>query len=438
MRGLIACILGLTAFAPVFAHDIPVDVTVQAFVKPDGNRLHLLVRVPLQTMRDINVPLNPAGTLDLEQLRPMLPKAATAWISDFVRVDEDDETLPRPQVIATQISLPTDKSFASYEQAVAHVNAPPLPDNTNASWNTMLLDVLFDYPIHSEKSAFSIDPAIDGLGVRVNTVLRFLPPGGAIRAYEFSGDPGLVRLDPSWYQAALSFIRMGFGHILDGTDHLLFLLCLVIPFRKFRGLIPVVTAFTAAHSITLIASAYGLAPNTGWFPPLIETLIAVSILYMALENIVGSATVHRRWMMAFAFGLIHGFGFSFALRQSLQFAGAHMLASLLSFNVGVELGQLLVLVFMIPVLNFLFRRVVEERMGTIILSALVADTAWHWMIDRADAMRRVPFHWPVLNPDFIATALQWMIAIVAIAGAVWLIDGLIRKRGKKANVVARL
>src|SRR6185437_4325447 len=146
MRGspkLIACILGLGALAS--AHDIPVDVTVQALVKPAGNRLHLLVRVPLQTMRDINVPLNAAGGLDLEQLRPMLPKAASSWISDFVRIDEDDETLPRPQVMATQISLPTDRSFASYEQAVAHATGPSLANDTNASWNTMFLDVLFDY-----------------------------------------------------------------------------------------------------------------------------------------------------------------------------------------------------------------------------------------------------------------------------------------------------
>ncbi len=264
-----------------------------------------------------------------------------------------------------------------------------------------------------------------------NTVLRFLPPGGAVRAYEFSGDPGVVRLDPSWFQASLSFIHMGFDHILDGTDHLLFLLCLVIPFRRFRALIPVVTAFTVAHSITLIASAYGFAPDVGWFPPLIETLIAVSILYMALENIVGGATVPRRWMMAFGFGLVHGFGFSFALRQSMQFAGAHMLASLLSFNIGVELGQLLVLLVMIPVLNALFRHVVEERMGTIILSAFVAHTAWHWMLDRADAMRRFPFHWPTFSAEFIELALRWMILIVAVAGAAWIIEGLLRKRAKK-------
>ncbi len=372
-------------------------------------------------MRDVDVPTNPNGFLDLDKLAPMMPDAARLWISNFVRLYEDDNPLPRPKVIATQISLPSDKSFASYEQAIAHLNSSPLHNEVNAVWNQMMFDVLFDYPIHSDRAEFAIDPAVDGLAARVNTVLRFLPPGGAIRAYEFSGNPGLIHLDPSWYQAALSFVRMGFDHILDGIDHLLFLLCLVIPFRHFRALIPVVTAFTVAHSITLIASAYGLAPDVGWFPPLIETLIAVSILYMALENIVGGATVHRRWIMAFAFGLIHGFGFSFALRQSLQFAGAHMLASLLSFNIGVELGQLLVLVFAIPLLTALFRYVVAERMGTIILSALVAHTAWHWMLDRADAMRRFPFHWPEFD-------LRWAILVVAIAGAIWLMDGLRRKR----------
>jgi hypothetical protein len=419
------------------AHDIPVDATVQAFVKPAGNRLHLLVRVPLETMRDVDVPLGPAGYLDLDKLAPMMPAAATLWISNFIRVYENDEPLPRPHVVATQISLPSDKSFASYEQALAHVTGPPLSNDVNAVWSQMMFDVLFDYPIQSERSEFSIDPAVDNLAARVNTVLRFLPPGGAIRAYEFSGDPGVVRLDPSWFQASLSFIHMGFDHILDGTDHLLFLLCLVIPFRRFRALIPVVTAFTVAHSITLIASAYGLAPDVGWFPPLIETLIALSILYMALENIVGGATVHRRWILAFAFGLIHGFGFSFALRQSMQFAGAHMLASLLSFNIGVELGQLLVLLVMIPVLNALFRYVVEERMGTIILSAFVAHTAWHWMLDRADAMRRFPFRWPTLSAAFMAWALRWMIVIVAAAGAVWIVEGLLRKRTKKSLPATR-
>ena len=82
------------------------------------------------------------------------------------------------------------------------------------------------------------------------------------------------------------------------------------------------------------------------------------------------------------------------LRQTMQFAGSHLLSSLLSFNIGVELGQLLVLALMIPALELLFRYVVAERMGTIILSALVAHTAWHWMIDRYAVLSQYPIRWP--------------------------------------------
>jgi hypothetical protein len=234
-------------------------------------------------------------------------------------------------------------------------------------------------------------------------------------------------LDPRWYQAAARFVESGFFHILDGTDHLLFLFCLVIPFRKMRALIPIVTAFTVAHSITLIASAYDLAPDALWFPPLIETLIATSIVYMALENIVGTSNVHRRWIITFGFGLVHGFGFSFALRHQLQFAGSHMLTSLLSFNIGVELGQLLVLMILIPLLDGLFRFVVAERMGTIILSAIVAHTAWHWMIDRGTVLQRFPLPKFDFNATSVASLMRWAMVAVFVAGVLWFLSTLSRK-----------
>ena len=216
-------------------------------------------------------------------------------------------------------------------------------------------------------------------------MLRFLQPGKTERAFDVHADTGIVHLDPRWHQAFYLFAREGFFHILDGTDHLLFLLCLVIPFRKLRPLAIVITSFTVAHSVTLIASAYGMAPDSLWFPPLIETLIAISIVYMAFENIVGPK-LRRRWMVTFGFGLIHGFGFSFLLRERLQFAGDHLVAALLAFNVGVEIGQLAVLLVTIPALSLLFRYVVAERIGTILLSALVAHTAWHWAMDHGSAL----------------------------------------------------
>lgn len=402
------------------AHDIPNDVTVQMFVKPEGQHLHILVRVPLKAMRDILFPQRGPGYLDIERTTPLLPGAAKLWIAGFFEVYEGEALLPNPKVMATRISLPSDFSFSSYETALAHVTGPPLPDSTDVYWDQTLLDVLFESPIQSDRARFSIQPRFARLGLRVITVLRFLPPGGAVRAFEFDGDPGLVRLDPRWYQAALNFVHLGFLHILDGTDHLLFLFCLVIPFRRLRALIPVVTAFTVAHSITLIASAYNFAPDFLWFPPLIEVLIAASIVYMALENIVGAGSLQRRWMIAFGFGLVHGFGFSFALRQSLQFAGSHMLTSLLSFNVGVELGQLLVLILLIPVLQLFFRYAVAERMGTIILSAIVAHTAWHWMLDRGSVLRQFRFEWPILDATLLLTLLRWLMFFVILGGILWL------------------
>jgi len=416
--------------AGLYAHDIPNDITVQAFFKPEGNRARLLVRVPLKAMRDVEFPQRGPGYLDFDRADPRLRDAAILWIANFIQLEENDERLPKPAVVETRVSLESDKSFSSYEQALAHVTGPRLTNATTVVWNQTLLDVLFEYPIRSDRSDFSIHPALDTLGVRVVTVLRFLPPNGAVRAFEFNGDPGMVRLDPHWYQAAARFVEGGFRHILSGTDHLLFLFALVIPFRKFRALIPIVTAFTLAHSITLIASAYDLAPDALWFPPLIETLIAASIVYMALENIAGTSNVHRRWVIAFGFGLVHGFGFSFALRETLQFAGSHLLTSLLSFNVGVELGQLMVLLLMIPALDLLFKYAVAERMGTIILSALVAHTGWHWMTDRGEKLLRFP--WPEMNLVVLASALRWLTAIVAIAGVWWLVSTLSRAWSAKA------
>jgi hypothetical protein len=193
----------------------------------------------------------------------------------------------------------------------------------------------------------------------------------------------------------------------------------VIPFRKLRPLVIVITAFTVAHSVTLIASAYGMAPDSLWFPPLIETLIAISIVYMAFENIVG-ANLQRRWAVTFGFGLIHGFGFSFLLRERLQFAGDHLVASLLAFNVGVEIGQLLVLLITIPLLALIFRFVVAERMGAILMSALVAHTAWHWALDRGNVL--LGYRWPEFTMAGTAAFMRLLMVIVGAAGVVWLLN----------------
>jgi len=422
------------------AHEIPNEVTVHAFLKPDGTRLVLLVRAPLGAMRDMDVPVRGPGFLDLARIDPVLRDAATLWIGDYVKVFEGDTQLGKPEVLAARVSLPSDRSFASYDEALAHVTGPGMPLDTDLYWQQGLLDVAFTYPITSQQSKFSIEPGLTRLGLRVNVVLRFLMPDGNERLFDLHGDTGVVRLDPRWHQAALRFTAEGFFHILDGIDHLLFLLCLVIPFRRFRSLVVVVTAFTVAHSITLIASAYDVVPEALWFPPLVETLIALSIVYMALENIV-APRLERRWLITFGFGLVHGFGFSFALRETLQLAGSHVLTSLLAFNVGVELGQLLVLVVLVPLLAVAFRYVVAERMGTIVLSAIVAHTGWHWMVERGSALLQYTFELPALDAAFFAAVLRFAMVLVIGIFAAWLLSlfnrGLPSARSAEAGAASR-
>jgi hypothetical protein len=412
------------------AHEVPRRVVVHAYVKAESTRLRALVRVPLGAMRDIDFPQVGDGFLDVRRAEPALRDAATQWILPNLEVFEADERLGPARLVAARVSLPSDRSFVGYEQALAHVTAGTLADDTRLPWPQALLDVLVEYPITSERANFSIRPGFERLGIEVITVLRFVTPGG-VRTFEVHGDPGVVQLDPRWHQAAWSFVKLGFFHVLDGVDHLLFLFCLVIPFRRLRPLILVVTAFTVAHSITLLAAAAGLAPGAAWFPPLVEMLIAASIVYMAIENIVFPGTLRRRALMAFAFGLVHGFGFSFVLGETMQFAGSHLLASLLSFNVGVEIGQVAVLVVLVPALQALLRFVISERMGAIVLSVLAGHVAWHWMVDRWTTLRQFPP--PSLETVTLLTGVRLMLGAMVLVAAVW----LVRRIASRSSDAAR-
>ena len=422
-RRTAALLVGLTLLLPTWsgeAHEIPADVTVQVFVKPDAETLRMVVRVPLISMRDYDFPAREPGYLIISEAEPLIQEAAVEWIANYVDMYEGNELLARPVLAAARIAIPGDRAFRSYDDAIDNALSAPLPDDIDLPPQQAMLDVVLEWTITSEESDFSIEPRFAQLGLRTVTVLRFLPAGGTERAFQYSGNPGLVRLDPRWHQAAWRFVVLGFDHILDGIDHLLFLFCLVVPFRSFRALVPIITSFTAGHSITLIAAALGLSPQALWFPPLIETLIALSIVYMAFENILG-AKLKNRWMIAFSFGLVHGFGFSFALSEVLQFGGSHLLTSLVSFNVGVEFGQLFVLALTVPLLEFLFRKVLPEVGGIVVLSALLAHTGWHWMTERGSQLIQYDFRAPIMGVGSTATALRWLMLVLIVFGTGWLL-----------------
>lgn len=438
-RRTAALLVGLILLMPTWsgeAHEIPSDVTVQAFVKPEGGTLRMLLRVPLAAMRDYDFPARDPGYLNISEADELVRESAAMWIGDYVSMLEDGASLGPARLAAVRVASPGDRAFMSYDRALENVRSAPLRDEIELPPGQAMLDVLLEWDIGAEDSDFTLDSGLAHLGLRTVTVMRFLPPGGAERVFQFSGDPGQVRLDPRWHQAAWRFVAFGFEHILDGIDHLLFLLCLVIPIRTFWGLVPIVTSFTIAHSITLIAAALGLAPNVLWFPALIETLIAASIVFMAFENILG-LDLSKRWLVAFGFGLVHGFGFSFALSESLQFAGAHLLTSLLSFNIGVELGQLFVLAITVPVLQLLFRKRLPVVAGTVLMSALLAHTGWHWMLERGSELMQYDFALTPVSGSAGAVALRWVMLGVIVVGAAWVLGMVFGRLGVGAKAGVR-
>jgi HupE / UreJ protein len=415
-RSMAALFLTLVLLcSAVVAHDLPMNSIMNAFVRVEPKQMDLVVRVPLDLLRGVPFPVKDSqydvgasGTAS--QLALVLLEDGFVLSGDGVRLT--------PSSSSGRLSPPTDRSFESYESAAALADRPPDP-STRISYDKGSFDVHFTYPISSPKSVFKIQSQVAAdLGSGAMLTVRYLPVDGSSRALIINSGAEPAALNPAWYHAAGGFIVLGIDHILTGIDHLLFLFCLVIPFRRLRGLISVITAFTLAHSITLFASAFHLAPQGAWFPPFVEMAIAASIAYTAIENIAG-ANLRRRWLVAGMFGLVHGFGFSNALGQSLQFAGSHLLLSLLSFNIGIEIGQLAVLAIMLPGL-VLFRRLVPERTGIVILSAVVAVVGCYWIVERWQVLRQV--QWPRLDADAVFGAVGWAAVVLIVFAAAWVLS----------------
>ncbi|HEY8539743.1 MAG TPA: HupE/UreJ family protein, partial [Steroidobacteraceae bacterium] len=389
-------LVSLCASPRLAAHDLPGKLTILMYVKPQDTQLIVLLRVPMEGLSEIEFPLRGQGYLDFERIDPALNDAAKVYVLDNMRFFANGSELAQPRLAKLQVAHAGDRSFQEFETALAHIHGPRPTNEEDIYWKQAFLDVLLTYDSVPSNARLSVDPNLERLGIETHTVLRFLPPNGPERAFNYIGDPGLIQLEPSWWYAFSRFVALGFEHILEGIDHLLFLFCLVIPARSVRSLIPVITAFTIAHSITLISSAFGFTPSALWFPSLIETLIALSIVYMAVENMLG-AKLHRRWWIVFCFGLVHGFGFSFILADRMQFAGSHLLSALLAFNVGVELGQLLVLVIVVPLLRFAFARLSSEKVGIIVFSIIPAHSAWHWLTERGSELLQYRWEWPTFD-----------------------------------------
>ena len=185
---------------------------------------------------------------------------------------------------------------------------------------------------------------------------------------------------------AWSFLSVGVGHILSGYDHLLFLAGLVLGTRRVRELVVALTAFTVAHSVSLLLVVFGdvHAP-----PSIVEPLIAASVAWIGVENLLSEQTVrpkgrgNARWLVVFVFGLIHGFGFAGGLME-LGFGSApsEVALALLSFNAGVEGAQLAAAAVLLPVVWMMRSRPQLEARLLPACSILIASAGGWWLIER--------------------------------------------------------
>lgn len=171
-------------------------------------------------------------------------------------------------------------------------------------------------------------------------------------------------------------LKLGMLHILTGYDHLLFLLALLLRKQTFKQYAAIITSFTIAHSITISLAVLGVITFPSRF---VESVIAFSIVYVALENIFRKEIRHR-WGLTFLFGLIHGLGFANILKE-MNIPKADLALALVNFNIGIEVVQLALVLLVLPLLTYMFRLKSSGliiKAGSIIVAALGA----FWLIER--------------------------------------------------------
>jgi hypothetical protein len=373
-------VLAFPRGAAANGNDLPAEIVLRGFVKPEDNRMRLLVRIPLVFLQPFALPKRGPGYLDLAHMDAVLQQAAVA-AGRQIELFEDGVPLV-PTVRQARVSLLSDRSFQSYAAALAHLEGAPLPVDTDLFWNQGFFDAEFEYPIHSPGGYFSIKTNVmPDLGARVKLQLQFLPVGGSARSLELTGGSGLVALDPRWYDAAWLFAKQGFVDAF-GIGRFVFLLCLVAPFRQLRSLVALAVVITTPQALTLTAVAAGAVRENHWLAPLFDISVAVAILLLAIGNLA-APSARRRWLVGAVIGALGGFGLGHLLIDLLQLGGLHIIVSTISFNVGAALGAIVSLLLAVAVLRAVFSLVLGRLLGVIVLSALAGHVAWNWMTGAA-------------------------------------------------------
>jgi hypothetical protein len=397
--------------------DLPAEVVLQGFAKPDEGRLRLLVRIPLDLLASFGLPKRGPGYLDLARIDDKLKQVAAATARQ-IELREDGVPLV-PVARKARISVLSDRSFKGYAAARTHLDGPSLPADTDLFWNQGFFDAELEYGIRSSAPNLSIRVSVaPELGRRLKLQLEFQPEGKPARSYALRGGSGWIALDPRWHEAAWLFLKAGFTSPF-AIDRFAFLVCLVAPFRQFRSLLALVAVLAGLQALTLTASAEGVIAGAPWLAPVFDTSVAALILLLAIGNLA-APSLRRRWFVSAVVGALGGFGLGELLADASQFAGTHTFVSALFFNLGVALGEVASLALAFAAL-WLVDRALGMPLGVLVVSALVGHQGWHWMMDRGHELRHALGH---ATPSELASIALWLLPALLVGGAAWFLPRL--------------
>ena len=364
--------------APTSAHFLlNVNIRVIHVVHEQG-RMRLLIRLPMPylvadklgpaTAEGVRAPApyttnriedgKPVHYLDAEALRNA-PGGLARILADGLEVEAGGETLRAKTGRIRAYPALKQPPFARLEEAEAALAGPVYADGFEVTFvGDTVVDAELIYPTRRRHDEYTLrsrlDPGLPGQDETANLVLdHATDPPLIFRLRGLIARPVLV--SRSVLEAAWTFIVEGVRHILEGLDHVLFVVCLVLGATGLGSLAWRVTGFTIGHSVTLTLGFFGYHPGAAWFVPLVETGIALSIVYAAV--IAAISVEHRLTTGVTALlGLLHGLGFSFVLREVLKLDSPNLWQSLLAFNLGIEAGQLMIVLAMWPLLMLIANR----------------------------------------------------------------------------------
>jgi hypothetical protein len=318
--------------------------------------------------------------------------ALGAMLADGLRVETESGHRALEPLSVRVYPLGTEPGFATLEEAIASLEAEPVwpPADQSVYVGDAVVDVhlqvVTGMPVNWYRLSSTLDPDLPDQDKTANLVLDSGP--GSVQVFRARGlldEP--IEISRSASAAFSTFIKEGVRHILEGLDHVLFVLCLVVGAVSVSGLLWRVTGFTLGHSVTLSLGFFGFVPSGDWFVPAVELTIAITIIFAALLAIRPPKHYKHGEVTLFAItgfiGLIHGLGFSFVLKNILKISSPNIWQSLVAFNVGIELGQLIIVLATLATLWMI--GVISKRSSQLLRAGIAVASgtlACYWVFER--------------------------------------------------------